>query len=71
MKLYELHCDAETVVFCTLAEARRYRVDNKIKRYRLDKIETPRITQQLLCDIINSHGGSYCLERETIFNNLY
>ena len=58
-------------MFRSLKDARAHARAEEIKHYKLDRIETPPLTLDLLINVINSQGGSYCIERETIFNNLF
>lgn len=67
MKLYEVLTDfgSGTRVFLKLKDARAY-ARAEIGGYRIDRIETPPLSAQLVIDIINSQGGRYCIDRQTI-----
>ncbi len=67
MRLYEVAPNGEiTMVFRTLKEARTFAATMGFPVYTIYRVETPKPTVQLLVDIINSQGGSYCLSREIV-----
>lgn len=70
MRLYELYTnDGAMRTFGSQADVRRFRVDRKIARYRLDCIETAPLTKEIVVNMLND-GDGYVIKRQTIFNNL-
>jgi hypothetical protein len=71
MQLYSIYYDgwddcgvSTTQVFASLADAKRAAIDllvadQSLEEVEIDFIETPRLTAELLINVINSNGGKY------------